>query len=31
MFLGYGDWTGYVVAAIVGLLIFGLYSLFMNH
>jgi hypothetical protein len=28
MFLGYGDWIGYVVAAIVSILIFGLYYLF---
>jgi hypothetical protein len=28
MFLGYGDWTGYVVAAIVSMLIFGLVCLF---
>jgi hypothetical protein len=27
-FLGYGDLTGYVVAAIVSMLIFGLYCLF---
>jgi hypothetical protein len=27
-FLGYGDWSGYIVAAIVSLLIFGLYKLF---
>jgi len=28
MFLGYGDWIGYVVAIIVSMLIFGLYCLF---
>ena len=27
MFLGYGDWIGYVVAAIIAMLIFGLRSL----
>jgi hypothetical protein len=31
MFLGYGYWVGYVVAANVGLLIFGLYNLFTSH
>jgi hypothetical protein len=28
MFLGYGDWTGYIVAAIVATIIAGLYHLF---
>jgi len=28
MFLGYGDLTGYIVAAIVGLIIVGIYYLF---
>lgn len=28
MFLDCGDWTGYLVAAIVSLLIIGLYYLF---
>ncbi|HEU0215700.1 MAG TPA: hypothetical protein VFQ90_03510 [Stellaceae bacterium] len=31
MFLGYGDWTGYAVAAIVAILIFGLYNLLTHH
>jgi hypothetical protein len=30
MFLGYGDWVGYVVAAIVSGMIAGLYFLFMH-
>jgi hypothetical protein len=28
MFLGYGDWTGYIVATIVGMIIAGLVHLF---
>ena len=31
MFLGYGDWVGYVVAAIIAMLIFGLLSLFTHQ